>query len=318
MEEPASVAPNQCKTSLAPVFGLQPGSSPALHLPTSPLLQSLFEDTNLALARFVEDRTVHGFLPVPGRRHRLYYRTSSSSFPGPYTVLPSLASITLEKVSESRKHSVSLSHSQVSSLETMLSSVCEVTSWLDWWLSTCGSFQEPLTDKARGNFKRLMLSSSRALEFLGCQGVTALGNLVSRAVAQSFAPPRCKVHGTGGRGCPFVLCCTSRVSRSFSLYLTRFCSGQNACSVKLRSCTLSRFPGSLQRGRSMLDRRPPLLRTAVAPRPWCRGRRSRLRRPLPLPLPSRVGSGRGEKVRRPFRLPPAAPVAYVGAPKKSS
>ena len=136
-EEPASVAPNRCKTSLAPIYGLQSESSPSLHLPLSPMLRSLLGDTNLALSKFVEDQTIHGFLPVPGRRHRRYFRTSSSSFPGPYTVPPGLASITLDKVSESRKRSVSLSHSQVSSLETMLSGVCEVLSWLDWWLSTC-------------------------------------------------------------------------------------------------------------------------------------------------------------------------------------
>ena len=134
LEEPASVAPNQCKTSLAPVFGLHSESSPALHLPTSSLLQSLLEDTNLALTKFVEDQIVHGFLPIPGRRHRRYYRTSSS-FPSPYTVPPGLASITFKKVSKSRKRSISLSHSQVSSLETMISSVYEITSWLDWWLS---------------------------------------------------------------------------------------------------------------------------------------------------------------------------------------
>ena len=49
---------------------------------------------------------MHGFLPVPGRRHRRYYRTSSSSFPGPYTVLPGFTSLTLEKVSEAKKRSV--------------------------------------------------------------------------------------------------------------------------------------------------------------------------------------------------------------------
>ena len=178
MEEPASVATNWRKTSLAPVYGLQSESSLALHLPLSLLLRSLLEDTNSALSKFMEDQTVHGFFPVPGRRHRRYYRTSCSSFPGLYTVPPGLASITLDKVSESQKRSISLSHLQVSSLETMLSSVCEVTSWLDWWLSTCGGFREQLTDEARGIFKRLMLSGSRALEFLGNQGVTALGNLV--------------------------------------------------------------------------------------------------------------------------------------------
>ena len=177
MEELANVAPNRCKTSLAPIYGLQSEPSPALHLPLSSLLRSLLEDTNLALSKFVEDQTVHGFLPVLGRRHQRYYRTSSS-FPGPYTVPPGLASITLDKVSESQKRSVSLSHSQVSSLETMLSSVCEVTSWLAWWLSSCGGFREQLTDEARGNFKWLMLSGSSALEFLGNQGITTPCNLV--------------------------------------------------------------------------------------------------------------------------------------------
>ena len=65
LEEPANVASNRCKTSLAPIYGLQSESSPTLHLPLSPLLSSLLEGTNLALARFVEDQTVHGFLPVP-------------------------------------------------------------------------------------------------------------------------------------------------------------------------------------------------------------------------------------------------------------
>ena len=152
--------------------------SPAFSLPASPLVRSLLDDTNLALAKFLEDQTVHGFLPVPSCRHRRYYRTSSSSFPGPYSAPPGVTSITLEKVSEAKKRSVSLSASQVSSLETMLSGVCEVSSWLDWWLSTCGGFREHLPDEVRADFKRLMLSGSRALEFLASQGCTALGNLL--------------------------------------------------------------------------------------------------------------------------------------------
>ena len=83
MEEPASVPSARCKTSLASIYGLMSETSPAFHLPTSPLLRSLLDDTNLALSKFLEDQTVHGFLPVPSRRHRRYYRTSSSSFLGP-------------------------------------------------------------------------------------------------------------------------------------------------------------------------------------------------------------------------------------------
>ena len=77
-----------------------------------------------------------------------------------------------------KKRSVSLSASQVSSMETMLSGVCEVASWLDWWFSTCGGFRESLPIEVRADFERLILSRSRALEFLASQGITVLGNIV--------------------------------------------------------------------------------------------------------------------------------------------
>ena len=70
MEEPAGVPSARCKTSLASTYGLMSEVSPAFTLPASPLVRSLLDDTNLALAKFLEGQTVHGFLPVPGRRHR--------------------------------------------------------------------------------------------------------------------------------------------------------------------------------------------------------------------------------------------------------
>ena len=63
-------------------------------------------------------------------------------------------------------------------METMLSGVCEVASWLDWWLSTCIGFHEHLPAEVRADFERLILSGSIALEFRVSQGCTALGNLV--------------------------------------------------------------------------------------------------------------------------------------------
>ena len=178
MAEPATVPAARCKTSLASAFGLAADSYPSFALPLSPLLSTLLMDINSDLSKFMEDQPVHGFLPVPGRRQRRYYGTSTSSFPGPYTVPPGLTSITMEKASEVRKRSVSLSASQVSSLETMLSGMCEVSSWLDWWLSTCGGFRDLLPLESRADFERLMMSGSRSLEFLASQGCTALGNLV--------------------------------------------------------------------------------------------------------------------------------------------
>ena len=178
MAEPATVPAARCKTSLASAYGLASDSSPAFTVPVSPLLTTLLLDINSDLSKFLEDQTVHGFLPVPGRRQRRYYGTSTSSFPGLYTVPPGVTSITMEKASEVRKRSVSLSASQVSSMETMLSGMCEVASWLDWWLSTCGGYHDHLPIEVRADFERLMISGSRALEFLASQGCTTLGNLV--------------------------------------------------------------------------------------------------------------------------------------------
>ena len=178
MAEPATVPAARCKMSLASAYGLAADTHPAFSLPLSPLLSTLLIDINSDLSKFMEDQTVHGFLPVPGRRQRRYYGTSTSSFPGPYTVPPGLTSITMEKASEVRKRSVSLSASQVSSMETMLSGMCEVASWLDWWLSTCGGYRDLLPVESRADFERLMMSGSRALEFLASQGCTTLGNLV--------------------------------------------------------------------------------------------------------------------------------------------
>ena len=69
-------------------------------------------------------------------------------------------------------------------------------------------------------------------------------------------------------------------------------------------CIHRRFLGSLRRGRSRQGPRPLPLLTVAAPLSWCLGRRHKLQRPPPLLLLSRDG-----RERRPFRRPPAAPVA---------
>ena len=86
MEEPVGVPSARCKAAFASIYGLMSETSPAFHLPTSPLMRLLLNDTNLALSKFLEDQTVYSFLLVPSRRHRRCYRTSSSFYPGPYSV----------------------------------------------------------------------------------------------------------------------------------------------------------------------------------------------------------------------------------------
>ena len=153
----------------------------------------------------------------------------------------------------------------------MLSCVCGVTSWLDWWLSTCGSFQEHLTDEARGNFERLMLSGSRALGFLGSQGVMALGSHVlsrrdSLLLDVWSTVPAEEVTRLRYADLPRLLvssclpCLTMPWPRCMRLRMTLLSSGP---------CIHRRLLGSLQRGQSRHRRRPLPLLNAVAPPPWC-------------------------------------------------
>ena len=83
MAEPATVPGARCKISLASAYGLAADSYPAFSLPLSPLLSTLLVNINSDLSKFMEDQTVHGFLPVPGRRQQRYYGTSTSLFLGP-------------------------------------------------------------------------------------------------------------------------------------------------------------------------------------------------------------------------------------------
>ena len=139
----------------------------------------------------------------------------------------------MEKASEVKKRSVSLSSSEVSSLETMLSGVCAVASWLNWWLSTCGGFRENLPIEVRADFERLILSGSRALELLASQGITALGNLVETR----FPLGGCPLYGSAEevarlRLSPFPETVSIFPSPLLDLALTKICEAANDALVQ--------------------------------------------------------------------------------------
>ena len=177
MAEPATVPAARCKTSLASAYGLASDSSPAFTLPVSPCYRHSCSTSTRTCLSFWKTRPCTGSCPCP------VAGSGGTTAPPPLLFLGRTQShlvmtITMEKASEVRKRSVSLSASQVSSMETMLSGMCEVASWLDWWLSTCGGYRDHLPIEVCADFERLMISGSRALEFLASQGCTTLGNLV--------------------------------------------------------------------------------------------------------------------------------------------
>ena len=124
------------------------------------------DKANATLGSFIKEQTPNAFIPFPMKRHRRYYRTSKPLFTGPYAIPPGLGSLTLDKANESRKRSVVIPHSLVSSFEAALSGTGEVISWLDWWLSTMSKFGESLPEDAHSNFQRLIVSGAKTLEFV--------------------------------------------------------------------------------------------------------------------------------------------------------
>ena len=137
-----------------------------------------------------------------------------------------------------------------------------------------------------------MLSGSRALEFLGDQDVTALGNLVlSRRDSllldvRSTVPAEEVAHlhyadlpsSTGLFPSPLLDCALIKMRAASTTLLF---SGP---------CIHRRFLGSLRRGWSRRSPHPLPLLTVAASLPWCLGRRCRHRRPPPLLFPYPAGS----------------------------
>ena len=111
-------------------------------------------------------------------QHRRFYRTATPSLSGPYAVPPSLASLTLEKLSDHKQRPILLPYTVLAGLETALSGIGEGVSWMDWWLSTVSGFREAFHPSTQANFERLLSSGSKTLAFIGNQTVPALANLM--------------------------------------------------------------------------------------------------------------------------------------------
>ena len=264
LEKPAGVAPSRGKMGVTRKLGLQAEPTPALNLPPSPLVAALVDDVNSIPAKFVEEQTPNSFIPLPLKRQRRYYHISEPTFPGPYAVPPGLVSLTLDKTSEPKKRLVLIPHSLVSSFETALSGASEATSWFDWWLSTMSTFSESLPDEARVDFDRLIVSGSKALEFLGSQAIAALGNLVLLRRDSLLTDVRSTVPVEELSRLRHATLPTSVALFPLNLLDTALSKTRSST----RRFTHLRSREDQPRGRAGRRRPRLLLRTAQAPRPW--------------------------------------------------
>ena len=175
---PPETTPHPDRSAIARHLGLPLDYAPALHLPASQLTKALIDDVNAHMRKFGEDQTQGAFLPIPGRRSRRFYRTSKPLFPAPYQIPAGVAPLVQESSTDVKQRPTTFTPSLSSSQEVLLSSACETASWIDLALPACSNFGSRLPADSKPEFERMMLSVGRAVEFLACQVVTALGNHV--------------------------------------------------------------------------------------------------------------------------------------------
>ena len=157
-----------------------------------------------------------------------------------------------------------------------------------------------------------MLLGLRALEFLGSQGITALDNLVlscrdSLLLDMKLMVPAEEVAWLRYAAMPSSACLFPTPLLEPALDKMREASNDVLVQKTVHPPKIPRksSPGPVKAASSSASSFDPS------------GRRSPPRWPLPLPLPSRVRSGRDARVRLPFRLPLAVPVANVVVPGNS-
>ena len=93
-------------------------------------------------------------------------------------------------------------------------------------------FRENLPIEVCADFEKLILSGSRALEFLASQGTTGLRNLVL-----SRQDSGCPLYGSGGGSCATEVFSSSRDGIYLSVSPSGLGVDQDACGCQRRSCS---------------------------------------------------------------------------------
>ena len=165
-------------TALARARGLAQVQTPSLRLPISPITDEALRMTRESMVALEADRDLTGLLPAVMTKARRWYRTTDASFGAPFSVPKVMADLMEAKEKDISKPSVVLAPSHVSSLETALCSVGEAVSWVDWWMAAIDWYRRHVPDEHHEMFTKLMVSGSKAVEFISKVNATALTNLV--------------------------------------------------------------------------------------------------------------------------------------------
>ena len=89
-----------------------------------------------------------------------------------------MTSLTFLSRSELNWSSISLPAQLILVLEVGAATVCEVSSWMDWWLGAVSTFQEHLPAEEQSLFSRLLDSGHKCISMSARTGIALYANLM--------------------------------------------------------------------------------------------------------------------------------------------
>ena len=178
IEEKVEKVRKRPRNQLQKLLPIEEGSRSSLSLPPSLLFHDVSDDASSSLEKLHAELSRKSSLQTPHPSDRKYYHTDPLLLDVPFTIPSGMAALTQKDVSELKKLSVSLTHSQEASLERVLASVVEASSWMDWWVATCSHWRAYVPAEEQASFDRFLGSGSKAVEFMASHSFTALTNLV--------------------------------------------------------------------------------------------------------------------------------------------
>ena len=175
--QPKGVQSKAHKSAGLRVFSAVREPAPSLQLPLSELGVDSRERINSALRGMVRDSSL-SLLPFPRVREYRFYRPEDDMFPAPFDVSCLVTSLTFMSRSEMNRISASIPHSLLSAMESSSSALCEVSSWLDSWVSSLHHFVDALPVEQRALFCRVCVSGSRGIVAVARAAMSLCSNLM--------------------------------------------------------------------------------------------------------------------------------------------
>ena len=141
------------------------------------VLKQSLDDVTSTLYKMDKDRQTKTFIQCPDVGDRRFYQTSPRLLDAPWTLPSNFDDLTKANAPDLRKSDWVISHAQGASLERVLAAGMEMSSWMDWWISSLTHWRSMLPVEELPVFDRYLRSGMRASSSWASHTANALSNL---------------------------------------------------------------------------------------------------------------------------------------------